>query len=101
METGITQGLGYLTRLLELDFRLLVQTVGCCLLCGVVVGVVEHKVGEDDEDAFLAVAAEFVVAVEGGGVRLRVVGRRERSVLGHVTAEDPVARRTCHFIIHR
>ena len=71
------------------------QMKSCRLLGGIVVRVVEHEVGEDDEDALFAVPAELVVAVERGGVRLRIVGRRERAVLGDVAPEDPVARRTC------
>ena len=65
------------------------------LLGRIVVRMIEHEVGEDDEDALLAVPAELVVAVQRSRVGLRVVGRRERSVLDHVAAEYPVARRTC------
>ena len=59
-------------------------------------GMMEHEIGEDDEDSLFAVASEFVVAVHGRGVGQRVIGRRERPVLGHIAAEDLIARRTCN-----
>lgn len=62
--------------------------------------VVEGELVEDDLDALLAVAAELVVAVDARGVRLRVVGRGERAVLGRVAVERLVAaRRACAIAI--
>ena len=63
-------------------------------LVGIIVRMMQGEIREDDLHALLAVAPEFVVAVHRRRIRRRIIGRRQRSVLGRVASEDLVARRT-------
>lgn len=65
------------------------------LLAGIVVRMVENKVGKDDLDAFAAVTAELVIAVHKRAVSGRITGRRERAVLIDIAAEETITRRAC------